>query len=437
MKIAVIGSGISGNVAAYKLCANHEVTVFEKNDYIGGHTHTHDINLGNQELSVDTGFIVFNDRTYPNFNKLLNEIGVGSQETEMSFSVKSETSGLEYNGSNLDTLFAQRRNIINPRFYKLVFEILRFNKLGKEFVNLADDLTLKEFMQREKFSNYFSEHYLLPMGAAIWSTDPDKMADFPAKFFLRFFENHGLLDINNRPQWHVIPGGSKQYIEPLVKHFKDSIRLNAEVTSIRRADNGVYVTATGQAAEHFDAAFIASHSDETLKMLTDASNKEQEVLGAIKYQANEAVLHTDVSVLPKRKKAWAAWNYNMVSTDAFSGQTPPVALTYNMNLLQGLTVNEQINVTLNYSDAIDQAKIIKRLNYHHPIFTPDSIAAQSRQAEINGELNCYYCGAYWGNGFHEDGVLSALNAVSHFESQLSSRNVKIATFKSQQKSTCD
>lgn len=418
MKIAVIGSGIAGNVAAYKLSAKHDVTVFEKNDYIGGHTHTHNIEIAGQQLSVDTGFIVFNDRTYPNFNHLLKEIGVGAQKTEMSFSVKSDASGLEYNGSSLDTLFAQRRNLLRPRFYSFVLEILRFNKKGKHFMGLDDELTLGEFLQREKFSDYFADHYLLPMGAAIWSTDPAKMADFPARFFLRFFENHGLLDVNNRPQWHVIPGGSKNYIEPLTRAYENSIRLNSKVTNIRRADNGVYVTVDEQVEEYFDAAFIASHSDETLAMLSDASKAEQQVLGAINYQSNEAVLHTDASVLPKRKKAWAAWNYNMVTGNPLSQQAPPVALTYNMNLLQGLKSSEQICVTLNYSEFIDERKIIKRLYYKHPIFTPDSVAAQARQEEINGSLSCYYCGAYWGNGFHEDGVVSALNAVAHFESTL-------------------
>lgn len=418
MKIAVIGSGIAGNVAAYKLSTKHDVRVFEKNDYIGGHTHTHEIELAGQDLAVDTGFIVFNDRTYPNFNRLLKEIGVGAQKTEMSFSVKSDASGLEYNGSNLDTLFAQRRNLLNPRFYKFVFEILRFNKKGKQFMELDEELTLSEFLHREKFSDYFADHYLIPMGAAIWSTDPAKMANFPAKFFLRFFENHGLLDVNNRPQWYVIPGGSKGYIEPLTKAYENSIRLNSKITNIRRADNGVYVTVYKQAEEFFDAAFIASHSDETLAMLSDASNEERQVLGAIKYQSNEAVLHTDASVLPKRKKAWAAWNYNMVAHDTLSDKAPPVALTYNMNLLQGLKSSEQVCVTLNYSEPIDERKIIKRLDYKHPIFTPDSVTAQARQAEINGALNCYYCGAYWGNGFHEDGVVSALNAIAHFESTL-------------------
>lgn len=421
MKIAVIGSGIAGNVAAYKLSANHDVTVFEKNSHIGGHTHTHELQIAGKLLSVDTGFIVFNDRTYPNFKRLLKELGVGAQDTQMSFSVKSDASGLEYCGSNLNTLFAQRRNIFNVRFYRLIVEILRFNKKGKEFIALSEDMTLSQFLHRENFSAYFAQNYLLPMGAAIWSTDPAKMANFPAKFFLRFFANHGLLDIKNRPQWHVVPGGSKNYLTPLIQPFKDSIRLNCAVKSVRRADNGVYISTEHQAEEFFDTAFIASHSDEALNFLSDASDQEQQVLSAIKYQSNEVVLHTDASLLPKRKKAWAAWNYNIGVPNSAGNKEQAVALTYNMNLLQGLKSSEQICVTLNYSDAIDQSKIIKKLSYHHPIFTPDSVTAQTRQADINGALNCYYCGAYWGNGFHEDGVVSALKALEHFEANLKHR----------------
>lgn len=421
MKIAVIGSGIAGNVAAYKLSANHDVTVFEKNSHIGGHTHTHELQVAGELLSIDTGFIVFNDRTYPNFKRLLKELGVGAQDTQMSFSVKSDASGLEYCGSNLNTLFAQRRNIFNVRFYRLIVEILRFNKKGKEFIALSEDMTLSQFLHRENFSAYFAQNYLLPMGAAIWSTDPAKMANFPAKFFLRFFANHGLLDIKNRPQWHVVPGGSKNYLTPLIQPFKDSIRLNCAVKSVRRADNGVYISTEHQAEEFFDTAFIASHSDEALNFLSDASDQEQQVLSAIKYQSNEVVLHTDASLLPKRKKAWAAWNYNIGVPNSAGNKEQAVALTYNMNLLQGLKSSEQICVTLNYSDAIDQSKIIKKLSYHHPIFTPDSVTAQTRQADINGALNCYYCGAYWGNGFHEDGVVSALKALEHFEANLKHR----------------
>lgn len=418
MKVAVIGSGIAGNVAAYKLCANHDVSVFEKNSHVGGHTHTHAIELDGRHYEIDSGFIVFNDRTYPHFNTLLQELGIGAQKTEMSFSVKSDKTGIEYNGSNLNTLFAQRRNLARPSFHKLIFEILRFNRRAKQLLECAEDLTLNEFLAQERFSDFFAQHYLIPMGAAIWSTDPAKMRRFPAKFMLRFFENHGLLDLNNRPQWFVVPGGSNKYIAPLTARFQHCIRLDTPALTLRRAENAVYVTSPGQAEERFDAAFIATHSDQALALLSDPTPAEKEVLGAIQYQTNEVVMHTDRSVLPRRRKAWAAWNYHLQANSTIDDRPPPVALTYNMNILQGIDAPKQICVTLNNSAAIDRRTVIKRLSYEHPIFTPGSVQAQSRQADINGVENCYYCGAYWGNGFHEDGVVSALKAIEHFESQL-------------------
>jgi len=418
MKVAVIGTGIAGNVAAFKLSQNHDVTVFEKNNYIGGHTHTHSINIDGQDLNVDSGFIVFNDRTYPYFSQLLDELGVAAQKTEMSFSLKSDVNGLEYKGSNIDSMFAQRRNILNPRFYYFVSEILRFNKRAKACLNSVNELSLNEFLVREGFSEYFIQNYLIPMGAAIWSTDPALMRRFPAKFFLRFFENHGLLDIKNRPQWYVIKNGSNAYVKPLTERFKDCIRLNAQVESVRRTDDGVYIKQSGQVEEYFDAVFMASHSNESLAMLVDATDDERDVLGAIKYQANEAILHTDDAILPHNKKAWAAWNYHLLADIPENDESKPVALTYNMNLLQGFTNKKTLCVTLNNSDAIDPSKIIKRLNYEHPVFTPESVAAQARQFDINGKRHSYFCGAYWRNGFHEDGVVSALNAVKDFEKTL-------------------
>jgi len=365
MNIAIIGTGISGNVAAYHLSKTHQVTVFEKNDYVGGHTHTHSISIESQTHSVDSGFIVFNDRTYPNFNALLSELGVKTQKTEMSFSMKSDIDGLEYKGSGLNGMFAQRRNIFKPRFYKLIVEIVRFNKMAKAFIQSPNDESLNSFLNRNGFSDYFSAHYLLPMGAAI------------------------------------------------TEGFKDSISLNAKITAVRRADNGVYVQRSGEAEQFFDAVFIASHSDQALDMLSDASALEKQVLGAIKYQENQAIMHTDVSVLPKQRQAWAAWNYHL--TEQPSDKNAPVALSYNMNILQGLNSVETVCVTLNNSKAINPKKVIKKLEYEHPIFTPDSVHAQSRQADINGPLNTYFCGAYWGNGFHEDGVVSALNALKQFQ----------------------
>ena len=411
MKIAVIGGGISGNVAAYHLNKEHQVTLFEANDYVGGHTHTHDIEWAGQHYPVDTGFIVYNEKTYPNFIALLDELKVDTRVTEMSFSVKSERDGLEYNGHSLNSLFAQRRNLFKPSFHRMVRDILRFNKQAPLDMQQGQaEIGLGDYLQQNNYCEQFIHHYIIPMGAAIWSTDPLQMNRFPARFFIRFFHNHGLLNVQNRPRWFVIDGGSSQYIEPLVASFKHNIRLNSRIESIRRLPNYVLIKPFKQGAERFDAVFIASHSDQALAMLDDASRLEKNVLGAIRYQQNEAILHTDQSVLPKRRLAWAAWNYHLLDYSQ-----PQAALTYNMNILQGHQAAVQFCVTLNHSAAIDKRKIINRFHYDHPVYTTESIAAQQRQSEINGVNRTYYCGAYWRNGFHEDGVVSALNAVKHFE----------------------
>lgn len=413
MKIAIIGTGIAGNVTAYHLCRQHDITVFEANSYVGGHTHTHDILWQGRHYTVDTGFIVFNYRTYPQFTRLLQELKVPVQPSSMSFSVKCEKTGLEYNGTSLNSLFAQRRNLLRPGFYRMIRDILRFNREAPALLDTPDDpVSLGEFLYRGGYSKQFIEHYLVPMGAAIWSADPLQMYHFPARFFIRFFHNHGMLSVDERPQWYVIRGGSQAYVRKLIAPFADRIRTGAEVEAIRRHPDHVSVKLAGQPAERFDAVFIASHSDEALRMLRDPSPLEREVLGAIPYQKNEAVLHTDDSVLPRRKLAWAAWNYHVLPH-----QQDRVALSYNMNILQSLQAPVQFCVTLNNSRAIDPARVIKRLTYHHPVFTPGAVAAQSRQAQINGVNRTYYCGAYWRYGFHEDGVVSALNAVQHFKEQ--------------------
>jgi predicted NAD/FAD-binding protein len=411
MKVAVIGTGISGNVAAYHLNKEHDVTVFEANNYIGGHTHTHDIEWAGQHYAVDTGFIVFNERTYPNFIALLDELGVESRPTTMSFSVKNERNGLEYNGHSLDTLFAQRSNLLRPSFHRMIRDILRFNREAPMALERDEaELGLGEFLVKGGYSQEFINHYIIPMGAAIWSTDPVQMQEFPARFFIRFFVNHGLLQIKDRPRWFVIDGGSREYIKPLIRAFRDRVRINSPVEMVRRFPTHVEVKARNQAAERFDAVFIAAHSNQALNMLDDASSLEQEVLGAIRYQENEAVLHTDHTILPYRKKAWAAWNYH-IQRDT----SEQVALTYNMNILQGLTAPDQFCVTLNNSNSIDKRFVLDRITYEHPVYTPDSLIAQQRQGDINGVNRTYYCGAYWRNGFHEDGVVSALNAIEHFK----------------------
>jgi predicted NAD/FAD-binding protein len=413
MKIAVIGTGISGNVAAYYLNKSHDIEVFEAANYIGGHTHTHDIEWSGKHYPVDTGFIVFNERTYPNFIALMDELGVRSDVTEMSFSVKSESNGLEYNGHSLNSLFAQRSNLFRPSFLRMIGDILRFNRdAPKDMMDGQAEIGLGEYLRLNQYSLQFIENYIIPMGAAIWSTDPLKMQDFPARFFIRFFHNHGLLNVSNRPNWFTIRGGSNQYVKPLVKAFEDKIHLRTPIESIKRLPTHVEIKPFAQPLKKFDAVFIATHSDQALNMLDDASIDEQEVLGAIRYQDNEAVLHTDESVLPRRRLAWAAWNYHMLA----QGQQR-VALTYNMNILQGHRAPVQFCVTLNNSSAVEKSKIIKTINYDHPVYTAESTAAQQRQADINGANRTYYCGAYWRNGFHEDGVVSAMNAIEHFETK--------------------
>ena len=415
MKIAIIGSGIAGNVAAYHLNKEHDITLFEQNSHIGGHTHTHSISDATGDLNIDTGFIVLNDRTYPNFIKLLDELSVDIQKTEMSFSVKCEHTGLEYNGNNLGTLFAQRRNIFRPVFYRMISDILRFNSEATESINeLNSDQSLGDFLRAGKYSDIFINKYIVPMGAAIWSTNPQDMFSFPARFFFKFFLNHGLLSVNDRPQWYVVKGGSSSYVKKLINSYKDRIRTESPVDKIVRHDDHVEIHTQRHGIEIFDYVFIASHSDQALNMLQQPTAEERSTLSAIKYQKNEAVLHTDKSLLPTRKKAWASWNYH-IPEDARTN----VALTYNMNILQGLQSDNTYCVTLNYTDQIDSNKILKTIEYDHPIFTPEGIIAQDNHRLINGTGRTYYCGAYWRNGFHEDGVVSALNALSHFKQDIS------------------
>jgi predicted NAD/FAD-binding protein len=410
MKIAIIGAGIAGNLAAYRLCRDHEITLFEANTHVGGHTHTHDIAYGGRHYAVDTGFIVFNYQTYPHFTRLLQELDVAVQASTMSFSVKCERSGLEYNGNTLNTLFAQRCNLFNLSFYGMLKDIMRFNREAPRLLENQDmSLSLGDFLQQKRYGREFIERYLVPMGAAIWSTDPQLMYRFPAGFFIRFFHNHGLLSVNDRPQWYVIEGGSREYVRKLSAAFADRIRTRAAVETISRHPTHVDVKVRGEPPQRFDRVFIATHSDQALRLLRDATPLEREILGAIPYQANEAVLHTDTNVLPRRRLAWAAWNYHILRE-----RQQRVPVTYNMNILQNIEAPVQFCVTLNNADAIDPRCIIKRIRYQHPIFTPASVAAQRRQHEINAGNRTYYCGAYWGYGFHEDGVVSTLNALDHF-----------------------
>ena len=409
VKIAIVGSGIAGNVAAYHLHREHDITVFETCDRIGGHTHTHEIEHEGRQVAVDTGFIVCNDRTYPNFLALMRELGVELQPSEMSFSVQCAASGLEYNGTTLNSLFAQRRNLVRPTFWRMIRDILRFNRTAPRLLKWrSDSILLGEYLDAHGYSRQFIEHYILPMGAAIWSAGTETLRNFPARYFVRFFHNHGMLTVDDRPQWLTVRGGSARYVEKLTAPFRERIRLCTPVDSVRRTPAGVFVRPVGGEPERFDRVFFACHSDQALRLLADASNEEREVLGAIRYQRNEVCLHTDVRVLPRRRRAWAAWNYHLLDR-----ASERVAVTYHMNILQGLPSRTPLLVSLNLDD-VDPKHIIRQMSYEHPVFTQQAVAAQARQAEINGADRAYFCGAYWGFGFHEDGVKSALDALDHF-----------------------
>lgn len=413
MKIAIVGSGIAGLTVAHHLHPQHEITLFEAGSHVGGHVHTHDVELDGKRFAVDSGFIVFNHRTYPHFTQLLADLEVDTQLSDMSFSVSCARTGLEYNGTSLNSLFAQRENLVKPAFWGMLRDILRFNREAPALLrDGGEEIALGDYLDRSRYGPLFRDYYILPMGAAIWSTDPNRMLAFPARFLVRFFMNHGLLTLNDRPQWRVIRGGSRAYVERLIAPFRDRIRLSTPVQRLIRHDDGVEVRLADGSAR-FDAVFLACHSDEALRLLADPSPAEREVLAAIPYQANEAVLHTDTRLLPKKRLAWAAWNYFM--PDGPGGR---VSLTYNMNRLQTLDAPETLCVTLNASEHIDPARIIARMTYRHPLFTPSAVAAQARHREIDGTRRTYYCGAWWRNGFHEDGVVSALDALRHFHADL-------------------
>ncbi|MFO1418389.1 MAG: FAD-dependent oxidoreductase [Methylotetracoccus sp.] len=404
MRIAVVGSGIAGLTCASRLAERHELTVYESADRCGGHTHTHDIELGARHYAIDSGFIVFNDRTYPNFIALLNQHQVASQTTDMSFAVSCRTSGLEYNGHNLDTLFAQRRNIVNPRFLRMLRDILRFNREAPGILSSGDsDESLGDYIERHAYSAGFRDDYLLPMAAAIWSADPALIAAMPMLFFVRFFANHGLLTVTDHPQWRVIRGGSREYVSALTRPFADRIRVGCGVSRIERSTSGVTVHAAAGSSETFDQVILACHSDQALGMLADPSPEECQILGAIPYRSNHAVLHTDSTVLPRIRRAWAAWNYTRDPAGA--------SVSYNMNLLQGISAPDTFIVTLNPTGDIREDLMLAEVEYHHPVFTAAGVAAQRRWHEINGTRRTWYAGAYWGYGFHEDGVNSALRVA--------------------------
>ena len=408
MKIAIIGSGISGNTLAYYLNPHHQITLFESNDRIGGHSHTHHIDIFNQKVSVDTGFIVFNKKTYPNFLKLLYELKVPYENSAMSFSVKDSQKDFEYNGTSLNALFAQRKNFMNPRFYKMISEILRFNKSSIILLSSDEEISLGDYLKRERYSDFFKKYYILPMGSAIWSSNIKTMMEFPAKFFIQFFNNHGMLNINDRPQWLTISGGSINYVNKMIEPFRKKIKLNQNIKYVERKKDHIAIHHKDR-IEKFDWVFFACHSDEALKLIKSPGLHEKNILKAIPYTDNEVVLHYDDHFMPKRKLAWAAWNYH-IDDNANS----PASLTYNMNILQNLKTEAPLLVTLNPMQKINKKKIIKTLSYAHPQYSLRSIEAQSKYHLISGANRTSFAGAYWGNGFHEDGVKSALDAIQQF-----------------------
>ena len=413
LKIAIVGTGISGLTSAYILNKRHDITIYEKNNYIGGHTHTHKIKDKNQFFNIDSGFIVYNENTYPNFIKLLDIINIKRQHTDMGFSVKSSKLDFEYAGNSLNSIFSKKTNLFNLKFLKMIYDILKFNRLSnKEVVMDNHDLTLREYLKSNSFSQYFINNYIIPMGAAIWSTSPKLMLDMPAHFFIRFFKNHGLLQITNRPQWWVIKNGSKQYVKELIKSFKDNIKLNARIESIKRLNNKIYINVNG-IEEIFDKVIIGTHSDQALQLLEKPTNEEKNILNKIKYQKNIALIHTDDTILPKRKLAWSSWNY-LINEN----KNDLVTLTYNMNILQRLKSDTTYCVTINNTEDLNKSKVIKKITYHHPLFTVNSVKAQTDKDNICGKNNTYYCGAYWGYGFHEDGVRSALDVCKKFGLEL-------------------
>ncbi|PTU77722.1 FAD-dependent oxidoreductase [Pseudomonas indoloxydans] len=411
MRIAIVGSGIAGLTCAYLLNRQHDIQVFEASDWVGGHTHTVDVQVEGRSYAIDTGFIVFNDWTYPNFIRLLGQVGVGFKPTEMSFSVSDPATGVEYNGHDLNTLFAQRSNLLSPAFWGMLRDILRFNRQSLDDLannRISADTTLGQYLDSNGYGRRFIEHYIVPMGSAIWSMSLADMLGFPLQFFVRFCKNHGLLSVSDRPTWQVIEGGSRSYVAPLTASFAERIRLNCPVSRVVRDQDGVTLhSAAG--SERFDKVIFACHSDQALALLEQPGEQERDILGALPYANNDVVLHTDTRLLPKRKLAWASWNYRLGGP-----REQMAAVTYDMNILQGIDSDTTFCVSLNQTAAIDPSKILARFQYAHPQYSLAGTAAQARWEELLGAQHTYYCGAYWANGFHEDGVVSALRVARAF-----------------------
>lgn len=407
MRIAVVGSGIAGLASAWLLSRKHEVTLFEANDYFGGHTHTHEVEQAGKSYRIDSGFIVHNPAHYPLLTRMFAQLGVASQPTTMSFSVHSEASGLEYNATTLDTLFCQRRNLLSPRFLGMVRDLARFYREAPALLLTPEDTTsLGDYLLQHGYGTAFRDEHLIPMASALWSSPPTQILQFPARYLVQFMANHQMLQLAGRPQWRVVKGGSSTYVAALRAHWPVRERLHCPVHSILRHAGGVEVCSAA-GVEHFDQLVLACHSDQALRLLGDANEREHSILGAMTYQANDTVLHTDASVLPRRRKAWAAWNAWLPRDPA-----APCTVSYCMNLLQGIASPEPFVVSLNRSEAIDPAKVLARMRYHHPVYTRASVQAQARKAEIQGWRRTWFAGAYWGWGFHEDGMRSAVEVAA-------------------------
>jgi uncharacterized protein len=416
MRVAIVGAGISGLVVAHLLQHRHEVTLFEAADYAGGHTNTIRVDTPNETHHVDTGFIVFNDRNYPNFDLLLTALGVPWQPSTMSFGVSDGLGDFEYSGASPNGLFANRRHLLKPWFHRMVADLARFNRAARTL--LADEHagrgpSLGSWLEDLRLSREFIDKLIVPQASAVWSADPRQMWSFPARFLAEFFDNHGMLGFRGRPRWRTVVGGSKRYVDALLDRFDGRLRLRTPVAAVTRGDDHVLVRPVGGEAERFDEVVLATHSDQALALLDDAGDREREILGAIPYQHNEAVLHTDVRLLPRRRHAWASWNYHW--------QPEPAAratVTYHMNRLQSLRAEREFCVTLNRTEAIDPAKVIRKISYSHPVYTADGVSAQRRFDEVSGWRHTHFCGAYWGWGFHEDGVRSALRVAERLGGRL-------------------
>jgi predicted NAD/FAD-binding protein len=414
MRLAIVGAGVSGLVVAHLLGGEHDVTVFEAASYAGGHTNTIRVDTPNETHAVDTGFIVFNDRNYPNFERLLARLGVASQPSEMSFSVSDGRGDFEYNGASANGLFAKRAHLVTPWFHRMLADLARFNRAARQLLHLdGEGPSLGHWLEAQRLSPEFIDKLILPQASAVWSADPHQMWDFPARFLAEFFDNHGMLSLRDRPRWRTVRGGSARYVEALLSQFGGRIRLSTPVAAVTRHPDHVAIQTRSGESEHFDEIVLATHSDQALRMLGDASDREHQILGAIPYQRNKATLHTDTRMMPRRRRAWGSWNYHLREPRGFES-----TVTYHMNRLQSLTAEREFCVTLNRTGEIDPEKVIQTVDYAHPVYTGSGVSAQARVAEISGRNRTHFCGAYWGWGFHEDGVRSGLRVARHFGESL-------------------